>query len=357
MSQDVPPSPPTPSPAAVPPTDAAEQLPAAPALQRRVLRLVLGVSLATLALGFLVLHRFSYTLPEDGSPLRYGTYGFSLARFPTPEQGKLTVAVLGNSVYQGCGIVERMQRMSDEMDLGMRFLNYSQCGSGISDHVVQAAKLVDADPDLLVVALIPATFEGSLPRFRTDADQMAFDLGPLRVLSTDFYRREFTLQAAADSALSSLLPFRRLDAILRNQSIRQGPVGGLLPDWLLRRLTFPTLNLGEDWLRPRPGGRRAKYTYSGYPDSTEVLDELLRVVRGAGIPLLFIWQENGIVKPDLLPALHARAARDPGVRVADFQDFWNDRDFSDWVHPAGPARDACARRHFTAIAQALLAGK
>lgn len=298
-----------------------------------------------------VTQRFlSYRIGEDATAIRHGSYGFTLARYAPVDPGRRTVVLLGNSVYQFCEIVPRMQKLADERNLNLRLLNLSQTGAGIVDHVVQAGQVLRHSPDLLVVTLAPSSFDRALPPFRTDANLMAFDAGPLHNLPYGFYRAQFDHKGLADSAFAALVPFPRVDPVLRASTNLQLHASA----WALRRLSFPTLNLAADWLgaaaQPRPEGFPSGKSYA---DSEEVIHQLTAMSREAGVPLLLIWQEYQSSEPDLLPVLLAESRNSHAVHLADLHGFWSAQGYSDQVHPSEGERDAYAARHFAQIVQAL----
>jgi hypothetical protein len=324
---------------------------AAEHLRRLIFWSVLILAAAALGLGYLLESELSYRIGMDSQAIRHGSYGFTLATYAPVEPGRRTVVLLGNSVYQACEIIPRMQKMADERQLNLRLVNLAQTGAGINDHLVQAAEVLRHPPDLLVVSMIPSTFDRALPPFRTDANLMALDRGPLRHLPRTFYASQFNHKTMADSAISALVPYPRLDPILRSRTNLQSQA----PAWLLARLGFPTLNLAADWLGS-PTLARPEGFPSGksYPGSGDRIHELVTMARTARVPLLMIWQEYQSAEPDLLPALQAEAAADARpVTVVDLHHFWQAGDYSDSVHPVEAYRDVYAARHLEAVLKAL----
>ena len=320
-------------------------------LRRTVFWWVLALAATGVALAHLLEWKLSYRVGVDSSVIRHGSYGFTLARYAPTDPPRRTVVLLGNSVYQVCEIVPRMQRLADEGRKSLRLVNLAQTGAGIDDYLVQAGKVLRDRPDLLVVSLIPAAFDRALPPFRTDANLMAFDVGPLMHLPLGFYVSQFDHNALADAAVAALMPFPRLDPVLRATS--RAP--SLAPAWALRRLGFPTLNLTADWLaaptQAHPEGFPSGRSYAG---SGLLIHELVSMTRSAGVPLLLIWQEYQTAEPDLLPELQAEAVANAGyVSLVDLHRFWSANDYSDSVHPVESHRDAYAARHFNAVLQAL----
>ncbi len=171
-------------------------------LRRRLFWVVLGISLALSAASYLLQFAFSYDLsPPSGvagqfesEPPHYGSYGLYLTRADALTKPPTTVAILSNSVYVTCQIAEQMQQRANAEHRNLRFLNFAQTGSGIYDHLLQMPLALQARPQLVVVAFINLAFSPqngarSLPKFRTDIDQTAFDPTALRALPTSFYWR------------------------------------------------------------------------------------------------------------------------------------------------------------------------
>jgi hypothetical protein len=345
------------------------------ALRRQVFRIVLGVALA-FVLGSHALERWmSYPLnrpvagarrPPKPGIIRHGSYGFSLARYDFVP-GFRSVVLLGNSVYQYCAIAPRMQERVDQERRRLAFYNLSQTGAGIHDHVVQAAAVLPRRPDLMVVSVFGLSFTSdygrldALPRFRTDADQMVFENAPARALPWSFLRRELDHAAAADALLSSLLPLKRVDTPLRADV---GAALGLTKlgaptHPLLGLFSWPRLNRAADWIgrTQAPARQNAAAAARLYPETDQLLEELVAMAARYDVPLLFIWQEAGprFAEPDARAALARACARYPKASLADLSaSYVQDEYMEDEIHPLqGAPRDACAERHLRAILAAL----
>lgn len=339
-------------------------------VRRVVSRAILGV-LVLLVLGAHLLEQgYAYDLnridPNTGAiqtgKVRHGSYGFYLARVhPRPGQAK-PIILLSNSAYRGCGIVERMQAMAQAQGRKLEFFNLAQAGAGIHDHQVQLARIIDQRPALVVVAFINLAFtsdgrrRNSLPRFRTDSDQMAFEPSVISVLPASFYLRNFSLEQAAGSILSSVFPYKRLDTILRWEMGRALRKRGLLPPFARALFSFPSLNLAANWQRRRINPTPPTIKARPYPDTPAVLREIIDMAKSRGIPILFIRQESGpkYDHPEIMPELAAACATYDRAYIIDLKQHWKQADIPDHVHPRGnQAREAYARRHYQAIIQTL----
>lgn len=298
-------------------------------LRRRVFWTVL-----TLALGFVAasqgLERWmSYPLnrpsgsasrgPRPGT-IRHGSYGFPLARYAFAP-GFRSVVLLGNSVYQSRRFPRYMQQLADRERRRLAIYDLAQTGAGIHDIVVQSAAVLPRHPDLLVVSVFGLSFTsdfeeaGSLPRFRTDADQMVFDPAPARALPWSFVRRELDHASMADALLSTVLPAKRLDTPLR---VAIGNTLGLaMPGHsaspLLAQFAWPQLNIAADWLERAKGPARSEADLHPrpYPETEQILEELVGMAARYDVRLLVIWQEAGprFAEPDARPALARACAR------------------------------------------------
>src|ERR1041385_1516158 len=85
--------------------------------------------------------------------LQHGSFGAYLAGPETAaaRPARHPVVLLGNSIYQGCQIAARMQRMANADADGIEFVNLAQTGSGIHDYFAQMIKSLRFRPELLVV--------------------------------------------------------------------------------------------------------------------------------------------------------------------------------------------------------------
>lgn len=294
--------------------------------------------------------------------IRHGSYGFYLARLrPEPRRAQ-PVFLLSNSAYRSSGVVERMQTMARAEGQPIEFFNLAQAGAGIHDHLVQLAEVIHLHPRLVVVAFINLAFttdhlrRDSLPRFRTDCDQMAFGPNPISVLPLSFYTRHFGLQQAASSALASLFPYKRLDTIIRWQLGRLIKRRGWLPRWALAVFSFPTLNLASNWQRRRFVPRLPSKRPRPYPETARLLREMIAMAKAHHQPILFIRQESGpsYDHPDIMDQLRQAAAAYPLAFVRDLKKYFKPAELPDHVHPRGPAaRQAYARRHYKVITETL----
>jgi len=297
-------------------------------------------------------------------PLHFGSYGFYLANYPVKASGRRSIAVLGNSVYQHCGIIERMQDLANAETQDIDFVNLAQVSSGIHDHLLQLARIARYKPDLLVVGFVNHAFTpdfnkpDTLPKFRTDCDQMAFDPDMLGTVPGSFYRRSFTHDSASRSLISSAVPIRRLDWYLR--LTLGSDLVAHMPSWYRKNFPLPDLNLARAWMTrtavaPVASGIQCRF----YPDAEQTLREFVSLARTNGIPVLFIRQESGdfYATPDSLPMIERVCADLGGARVIDLRPAFVAKDFPDQIHPApGKACDAYARRHYEAVLSAIGSG-
>src|SRR5262245_64220306 len=293
--------------------------------------------------------------------LQHGSYGFYLGEFPARRPNHSLVVLFGNSVYQNWGIAERMQARADREERSVDFVNCAMTGSGIHDHLVELAKVVRHKPDLVVISFINLAFTAdygrldALPRFRTDADQMAFDPDVIQVMPGSFYRREYNLDSACHALVSSLVPLKRMDPILRAELRRQLEDDLGLPSWFFKALSVPTLNLTRDWLdQPRPDAGGCPEASRPYPETAELLGEIIAVARSHNVGLLFLRQESGppFTQPDILPELRRACATYDKAHVVDLIHHYDAANMPDGVHPYRGA-DQYADRHYQAVMDAL----
>jgi hypothetical protein len=297
----------------------------------------------------------------ESRPTRYGSYGVSLTRFPQRPPGSRTVVMLGNSVYQACQIVETMQEWANRDRENVCFVNLAQTGSGIYDYIVNFARAMQLKPDLVVISFINLGFTattpdgGSLPNFRTDADQMVFDPDVLSWLPRSFLRREFSFDALCSSLVSTLLPVRRLDPILRATLYQALERRNLVPGWIKRLGPVPALNLAGDWLART--ARTARVRAVALPQTAQLVSELLEMACATGTPLLLLRQQSGPPDdtPDVIPLLRSLTAGRPGVWTVDLRHHFAANDYIDYVHPHHRARAAYAQLHYRAIMPVLSA--
>jgi hypothetical protein len=331
---------------------------------------LLAFSCAVICVGHELENRGRYQLNGTDSrtgnpishPLQHGSYGLYLASLnrESRPRNQHTVALLGDSVYQGLDIVDRMQALANNGGANVEFVNLAQTGSSIYDRFVQMLTSLECRPTLIVVSFINIAFSpnwgtAGLPKFRTDNDQMVFNAEVISRMPRSFLMREFSVGTATDSLVSTLFPFKRIDPLARHRvDMLLKTTLSLDLSRLRRALPLPTLNLAGDWnkrrdLRPRPMAKAKPY-----PGVGKVLEEFLTVCRANGIPVLFLRQESSpAFQPDILPDVREVCLRFPGTRVVDLQPYYNPQDFPDQVHPRKEAQDAYAQRHYTVIQEAL----
>jgi hypothetical protein len=333
-----------------------------------LLLLALGAVWASHRLETAYAYELNATDPASGElqsrNLQHGSFGAYLAG-PEPAAARPArhpVVLLGNSIYQGCRIAARMQRLANADGDGIEFVNLAQTGSGIHDYFAQMIKSLRFRPELLVVTFINLAFTPDfagtrLPRFRTDADQMLFDPDVIGELPISFLHRELTFADATDSFVSTLFPFKRLDLIVRLDVdiwlYWRCHDLGIDPVVLRVLFPLPTFNRTQDWLgRPiaHPVGNADAQPY---PDLQAIVTEFLGVCRAHDIPVLFLRQESSAtVHPDVVPELRRICAAFPRVQVEDLQALFRPEGYVDQVHPAEPERDAYAKRHYEVIRRA-----
>lgn len=325
------------------------------ALRRRVFWVVLVGTMVCVAAAHWLEARLSYDV-GDAKYMRHGSFGAALGRYPTSAVSARTVCILGNSVYQGHRIVPFMERFAQEEQRPVRFINLALTGAGISDYVVQAALATRHRPDLLVICLAECTFLPLGPKFRSDIDQQAFEPAALAAIPWSYYGRHFTLATAGSSIVASIFPLARLDPILRNRLTHVD----FFPAMLTRHIHFPHLNLVADFrLRARqrgqPVGGGNWPELPPTPDYLRTLDELLAVLEHAGVPTLFLWQENRPTRysQEIRAPVLERIAACPIATLADFSAQWSAEHFGDMIHPFPRYRETYARRHYQAMCAAL----
>lgn len=293
-------------------------------------------------------------------PLPFGSFGFYLAPFPRVSEGTRQVVVLGNSVYQNCGIVSMMQARAAAECRPLEFINRAQVGAGIHDHVVQAACVAPSRPSLIVIAFINIAFTpdygrpNSLPRFRSDSNEMVFDPRVARQIPFSFYRREFTAVEMADAFLSSVFPLKRLEWMHRRQAdLWLNDISLPLPNWVREQFPIPTLNLASEWMTrtdtPAPRAPKARL----YPQTEQLLTELLTITQRCDVPVLFLRQESAprFAVVDPMPCIRKVCSRFPRSFVVDFKDYYRPADQPDGVHPkpGSVGQVEYAKRHYDAV--------
>ncbi|MDY6989150.1 MAG: hypothetical protein SWQ30_13955 [Thermodesulfobacteriota bacterium] len=296
-------------------------------------------------------------------PLRFGSYGFYLARYPTRQLDRTTVILLGNSVYQDCHIVDRMQRLAENEKTGIDFLNLAQTGSGIYDHLIQFTKVLGYKPNLVVVSVLNRAFSTGvgnniLPKFRTDNDQISFEPDILSKLPMSFYWREFSANDAFDSILSTVFPAKRLDWLIR-RDIDHFVARRVtkFPAWFRAKFSLPKLNLVADWReKSRISPVLSDEEESAYPETEQLLKEMLDMAKRHGLPVLFIRQESGprFDTPDVISLIENTVSSYDNAFVTDLKSFYLAKDMPDHVHPEGDhARNKYALRHYKVVISTL----
>lgn len=339
-------------------------------LRRRLFWAVLGSCAALAALSYWLQQRYSYDLNPaaprareyQSAPPRYGSYGLYLARASPAPAPTTTVAILSNSVYFACGIADQMQTWANAEGRDMRFLNFAQTGSGIHDHIVQMPQALRAGPQLVVVAFINLAFsprngDKTLPKFRTDIDQTAFDPAALGLLPASFYWREFTLNEGGSAALATIWPAKRLDWLLRrNLNDFVTAQLGRPPAWFEQQFPSPTLNLAGDWLRAQEAAATRAAPQPAYAESGTLLDELVALARARGVGLLLLRQESGPLfdKPEIWPLVQQACGKYERAFAVDLKAAFDPEQLKDQVHPSpGVARVEYAQRHYRVILDVL----
>lgn len=313
--------------------------------------LILGVGIVSA--GFLAEALGSYSL-LDYRGIKFGSYGFNLAQIPKRENldGKKVVVLLGNSVYQYGSIPSLMKNIAEERGDNVVLMNMSQVSATIYDYLIQAAKIVHYRPDLVVVNIYYWTYF-TTPRFATDCDQMAFDPQVRRALPPSFYTRYFDFRTAVSSMISTAIPLKRIDPILRWEfKLRER-----LPEWFLKWTSYPHLNIPVERGEFNYIQRMSLTSQEEQIRTEEILQtqqELMDIFRRFHIPVLFIWQEASTEEDsDVLKAIDAMIQQDENAMSVYYKDYWNDDLFDDSVHPGKNEVDRYALRHYNAIVQAL----
>jgi hypothetical protein len=186
-----------------------------------------------------------------------------------------------------------------------------------------------------------------------------FDPSALRHAPWSFLWREFDFAAAADAAVATVFPFRRVDPIARLDvdTWLYWHLRDTLPfDPVAIRVLFhlPSFNLTQDWIMAPVHRRPDAAPPLAYPELPRVLRELTDICAARGVALLFLHQEaSPEVLPDVLPMVEAACAAAPRTRVVDLHAHWRSDRFLDSVHPIDDERAAYAHRHHDAILRAL----
>ena len=324
-------------------------------LRRVVFWVVLLGTAGAIAAAHVVEGYLSYDVVAAGH-MRHGSSGAALARYSKATAPVKTVAILGNSVQQRLAIDPYMKDFAEREGRPIRFINLALTGAGISDYVIQAAEVTRQKPDLVVVFLAECTFLPLGPKFRSDADQQAFDPAVLATVPWSFYPRHFGLASAGASIVSSIFPLPRLDPILRHELAHEQA----FPKILTRHLHFPNLNLVADY-RARARGRARQAIGGAWPtlppveDYRQTMVELMEVLEQSGVPTLVIWQENRPTRysDEIRTTITNVISRYDIATVADFGLQWNEEHFADTIHPTPEHLEAYANRHYAVICTVL----
>lgn len=321
--------------------------------QQRIFWCVFILGVGIVLAGFLVEELGNYSL-LDYRGIKFGSYGFNLAKIPKRENlgGKKVVVLLGNSVYQYGSIPSLMKNIIEERGSNIVLMNMAQVSATVYDYLIQAGKIVHYHPDIVVINIFYWTYF-TTPRFATNCDQMAFDIDVLRALPRSFYVRYFNFKKAVSSILSTVIPLKRVDSIVRWEfKLREW-----LPEWFFKWVSYPHLNILVE---------RGELAYiqrvSLTSEEEEILSEeilqtqreLMDVFRRFNIPVLFIWQEAS-TKGDLeiFEEINAMIEQDDNAIAVYYKDYWVDELFDDDVHPGKGEVDRYALRHYNAIMGAL----
>ena len=294
-------------------------------------------------------------------PLQTGSFGFYIAEIPEIEKKYKKILVLGNSVYHNFNIIEKMQQQSNGLGNNLAFINASQVGSGIHDHILQLGKAVKSQPDLIVVGITNLAFspdhieKNSQPKFRTDAPQMAFDLDVMSVVPYSFYNREFDLNFFSNNAISSIFPIKRLDWYLRtvvDRKLQQYTFE--FPSLFRKAFPLPRLNIALDWLIKNDVDLTSDQNIvpAPYENADELLGEFLSIAKMKEIPVLFIRLASApkFRKPNIMPMLNSFVERESGFFAVDYQDNFTELEYPDGIHPqTDRTQTEVAKRHFSTI--------
>ena len=290
-----------------------------------------------------------YSLLERND-IKFGSYGFYLAQIPEYQEGDAgkNIVLLGNSVYQYCGVPKAMTKLANKKDLDFTFFNMGQTAASVYDNLLQSAKIVNKKPDLVVISLIHESFAGD-PKFKTDAHQMAFDLNVIKHIPRSFYQRYFTLNTGASALLSSLFSIKKLDSILRWEiNIRDR-----LPKWFFKKISYPHLNvLNERKFRgdifrffQRPKGAQLDFA-----EKQAVFQELVAVYRKTKTPVLFILQERQTGDGDEIKDLIVNSIKnESSMYFVDLRHYWSKDKYRDSFHPHDDEVLNYAARHLNEV--------
>ena len=322
-------------------------------LTRKLFWIVAFLGCLIIVLGHVIeyLGRFS---PLETGVMKFGTYGIYLVQIPPKEalNGRNSVILLGNSVYQYSGVTLEMQKIADKSNSNIQFVNLAQVSSSIYDYLIQSAKAVNAHPDLVVININQVTYNQK-PKFKTDAEQIAFDRDIRKVLPLSFYLRHFTYQSALSSMISSLMPLKRVDSIVRWEF----KLRDKLPAWFFSWVSYPFLNTAMELAEANPSRNTIQRTDLPSMELAEIIaaqKELLNIYQKHRIPLLFINQEtSGGFDPAVLEAIKELISNDGNAILVDYQSYWNEDQFLDFIHPLDRDIEPYAQRHFRAVINAM----
>ena len=300
--------------------------------------------------GFIVENVASYSLLQYPG-IKFGSYGFQLAQIP--EKSKLhnnrLVVLLGNSVYQYNFVPKHMQQIADAHGGTVSLMNMAQVSSTIYDYLVQSAKVVNSHPDLVAIAMNDGTFSVD-PRFKTDCDQFVFDPTVFKNLPREFYFHVFSYQTAVDSMISTFIPLKRVDPLIRwKVKLRDR-----LPSWFLKWVSYPYLNIMTE------GERKAKTIQMTQLKTMEeneqlfALKTLTAIFSKHRIPVLFIWQEANRGEYSSPYKMVRQFANDKkNIIFTDLAPYFDKKNFVDSLHPTAEETPRYAQRHYDAIQNAL----
>jgi len=334
-------------------------------LRHRVFWTVLALIALAAILGHLSENYLSYEInyrPGESENiacdhLPMGSYGLYLARYPREKSPDLRrVVLLGNSIYQYCGVAERLQELANQSGAGVEFVNLAQTGSGIHDYIVQLASVADHRPDLAVVTFINLAFTtdyshhtNALPLFRSDSDLLACEPRVVRVLPGSFYRREIERGKLSRALLATICPLIRLDTVLRVEVSRRLGLDRI--SWF-QKTFVPTLNLAADWQDwHRAWLEQEIYEHEvAYVTTPQLLDELIQVARERDIGILFLRQESGpeYRRPDVMTQVRKACRSYDQAFAVDLIDEYREEEIIG-VHPVAEAVPQYADRHYEVI--------
>ncbi|MDO8580830.1 MAG: hypothetical protein Q7S13_05055 [Candidatus Omnitrophota bacterium] len=323
-------------------------------LRKRLFWIVFALGLGISISGFILEKIATYSL-LDYRGIKFGSYGFNLAQIPPRKElgDKKVVVLFGNSVYQYGSIPSLMKDIIEEKGDPIVLMNMAQVSATAYDYLVQAGKIVDDRPDLVVFNLYYWTYF-TTPKFATNCDQMVFDGDVIKVLPGSFYRRYFTFKTAFPAFISSVVPLKRLDPIIRWEF----KLRDWLPGWFLKWVSYPHLNIDQERgelqyvQRSLLNVQQEKIVFS---EILALQREFLNVLDQHHIPVLFIWQEaSDDAQAEMFDVINQIIAEHKNAMWVDLRHYYEKDDFEDKIHPKrGKGVHDYAIRHYTAITQAL----